>query len=718
MQAIRLVRYLLSARGAAFAGAAVLALSLPAQQMPEGRRLRTIAAESGLYLGSTLQSDYAEFSPAEYDLYTTVIGREFNVLSIGNEMKMKNIQPTEGGFAAGFVIPDAAADFAVSKNADMHFHYLVGGPSKTLPQWIKDLADDPNTTPAIFRTKMKTHISTVMNHWPASNRGTAPTNNRMRIWEVTNEMFRQPITTPIVNGNWRAGMLPAGTADDEDAFRKGIGTSYLVEALREAALYTTAGDILMYNDNNNEFLGSAENYKSDYVYAMVQDLLDPTRPGGAVPLDAVGFQCHMKDKVYDWSSLRANFDRFSELGVQLLITEMDWPLPVDASATPSERYDRQARNYHNFFDAALRSPGFEGGQVWGFTDKYTWLDKPGKPRGYPLLFDDNYVAKPSYYAIQDALEMQQRDQVIANADFEITPSAPNAAWTATEGAVLSAANSNFHSGVRALKVSGRTSSTASASQNITTALKNRGAGRYYFRAWCRLENGNSADLKLNLKLEDGSGVHYVTTAPTTVTDQWTLVDGWINVSWYKQLTAASVYPVSPGSSLTFFIDDIHLGDGNLLANPTLENNLTNWQAKGPATLQSTSATTGADTYHYGAKAARVVSRTAAWSGATQDVTAALSASGPGTYTLSGYLKFFPNSDPNADTGKLTLRVKTGGVNQYFAINGTIDSAKWTRLTNNVVVNWTGTLEEAELYLETPGSTVSFYLDDVILRRAK
>lgn len=691
MQATRLIRSVLSPRSTALVAAA-FTLTVHAQPVPEGRRLRDIAQEAGLYLGTTLNSGYATLSDTVP--YQAVAVREFDIFTLENEMKMRRIRPTSTTF--DWSVTDPATQLALNHGGDMHFHFLVGGPSKYAPDWMKAMANDPAVTATQFRNMMKTHISTIMDHWPQ--------NGNMKMWEVTNEMFRYSLTTPVAGGNWKAGLCAPGTADPEDMFRKKLGDNYLEEAFREAALHKAPLDILMYNDNNTELLS----VKSDHVYAMVQDFTNPNRAGGVVPITAIGFQCHMKDQDYDWSSLRQNFDRFSALGMELFITEMDWRITVGVGTeTTANLFDKQGRNYHNFFDAVLRSPGFGGAKIWGFTDQYTWVGS----ETMPLLFDANYNPKPSYYAIQDALEMQQRDQVMANPGFE-TALAGN--WTPSGATLTFTTAAGAHSGTRALKVSGRANPWSGPQQDVTTTLKNRGAGRYYLRAWARVPAG-TANVKLTLRLDDsGATPVYFSTGVQTVGTTWTRVSGWINVSWFKQLNTATLYAETTAGTTDFFLDDVHLGDGNLVANDTFENNLTNWLAKGTATLGSTSATTGAFTYHYGAKAVRVTARATDWAGASQNMLAALLASGPGEYNLSAYMKLFSGTG----TGKLTLRLKVNGVNQYLAVSDTIKAASWTRLSNLINVNWTGTLEEAELYIETPGSTTSYYLDDVILRPKK
>ncbi len=132
---------------------------------------------------------------------------------------------------------------------------------------------------------------------------------------------------------------------------------------------------------------------------MVRDFM---RQG--VPIDGVGLQMHI-EKPPDIASISANIARFTALGVQVHITEMDVSLPVDANgnASPAD-LQNQAEIYRQIAEACLSHPGCTAIQTWGFTDKYSWIGSHSKKtRGAALLFDRNYQPKPAYEAIRQAL---------------------------------------------------------------------------------------------------------------------------------------------------------------------------------------------------------------------------------------------------------------------------------------------------------------------------
>ena len=119
---------------------------------------------------------------------------------------------------------------------------------------------------------------------------------------------------------------------------------------------------------------------------------------------------HIAHMHADVASISDNIKRFTALGVQVHITEMDVALPVDADGNPrSEDLQLQADIYRQIAAACLSHPGCTAIQTWGFTDKYSWIGSHSKmTEGAALLFDRAYQTKPSYDALWNALEKARR----------------------------------------------------------------------------------------------------------------------------------------------------------------------------------------------------------------------------------------------------------------------------------------------------------------------
>jgi len=142
------------------------------------------------------------------------------------------------------------------------------------------------------------------------------------------------------------------------------------------------------------------------MYHMVKDFRKR-----AVPIDGVGLQMHIIDDLNpDFSGIAANIARFTALGVQVHITELDVALPTNADGTVRDPADlgRQADIYRRIAQACFSQPGCTAVQSWGFTDKYSWIRSRTKgAKGAALLFDRNYAPKPAYQALKEVLTSQR-----------------------------------------------------------------------------------------------------------------------------------------------------------------------------------------------------------------------------------------------------------------------------------------------------------------------
>lgn len=207
-------------------------------------------------------------------------------------------------------------------------------------------------------------------------------------WDVANEAFDE--------GN-RAGQLRSTIWYDQPGIGYAQqGPAYLAQCFRWARDADPQA-LLFYNEAEAEEI----NRKSDAIYAMVRDFKHQ-----GFPIDGVGFQMHIAAAPPDFASISSNIARFTALGLQVHLTEMDVSLPIDANGNASNAdLQQQANIYRQIAQACLAHPGCTAIQTWGFTDKYSWIGSHSrKTRGAALPFDRNYQPKPAYEALRDALE--------------------------------------------------------------------------------------------------------------------------------------------------------------------------------------------------------------------------------------------------------------------------------------------------------------------------
>ncbi|MFI9422366.1 non-reducing end alpha-L-arabinofuranosidase family hydrolase [Streptomyces achromogenes] len=329
-------RVLAAAVVLAAAGAAV-PLVAQAARTPDARTpsLAGAAAGSGRYFGTAVAAGRLGDST-----YSTVLDREFDMVTPENEMKWDTVEPSRGNFRFGPA--DTIAGHAAAHGQRLRGHTLLW--YRQLPGWVKSITD-ANT----LRSVMNNHITTEMSHFKG----------KVYAWDVVNEAFADG-----GSGQHRSWEL-------QDV----LGNGFIEEAFRTARKADPAAK-LCYNDYNIENWSDA---KTQGVYKMVKDF---TSRG--VPIDCVGFQSHFGAGGPP-ASFRTTLSRFAALGVDVQVTELDI---AQASASA----------YTDAVKACLDVARCTGITVWGIRDSDSWRSDE-----YPLLFDAGGNKKPAYSAVLTAL---------------------------------------------------------------------------------------------------------------------------------------------------------------------------------------------------------------------------------------------------------------------------------------------------------------------------
>jgi endo-1,4-beta-xylanase len=361
--------------------------------------LREAADKSGVLVGTAVRP--AQLSEPEY---ASTLAREFNMLEPEDVLKWETVHPQRQSF--DFSQPDRLIDFAAAHGMKVRGHTLVWHQQN--PKWLTD----GNFSSEELAQILKNHIKTVVGHY----RG------KIFAWDVVNEAFDELHPVTLRNTIWtvpqvRARSVGANLGPTQESPKESVKESarepekessrsseqeeqpayfYIEQAFRWAHEADPAA-LLFYNEAE----ANVVNPKSDAVYAMVQDF---RRRG--VPINGVGLQMHIANLQTDVSSISANIQRFTELGVQVHITEMDVSLPVDPSGDAHpEDLQRQADLYREIAAACLSHPGCTAIQTWGFTDKYSWIGSHSKhTKGAALLFDGRYQPKLAYRTLRIAFE--------------------------------------------------------------------------------------------------------------------------------------------------------------------------------------------------------------------------------------------------------------------------------------------------------------------------
>jgi endo-1,4-beta-xylanase len=91
----------------------------------------------------------------------------------------------------------------------------------------------------------------------------------------------------------------------------------------------------------------------------------------------------------------------ADLGVLVELTEVD--VFLRAGRDQAERLDRQRQEYFDIATACLSIAACRRITLWGFTDRYTWIDDFFGPGHDPLPLGEEYERKPAYFGLRDAI---------------------------------------------------------------------------------------------------------------------------------------------------------------------------------------------------------------------------------------------------------------------------------------------------------------------------
>jgi endo-1,4-beta-xylanase len=308
--------------------------------------LKAAADSIGRLVGTAVQSGLLANGQ-----YEAVAGREFNYITAEYEMKWNVLEPSPGfdDFRAG----DAIVGYAASRNQRVKGHTLIW--HGATPSWVNSLS------PVDLRLAVERHIRTVGAHY----RG------RVHAWDVVNE-----------------AVADDGLGLRDTVFRQKLGDSYIADAFR-LARESDPGARLFYNDYGGEGLGA----KANRIYDLVRDLM-----ASGVPIDGIGLQMHVSaNNRPPNASIASNIRRLADLGLTVHISEMDVRVN-GVSGSQQARLDAQRVAYQEIVRLCVAEPRCEAVTFWGFTDAHTWINGDS-----PLLFDAQYVAKPAYTGVLDAL---------------------------------------------------------------------------------------------------------------------------------------------------------------------------------------------------------------------------------------------------------------------------------------------------------------------------
>lgn len=353
-----------------------LALLTPPKTDPG---LRSLADQVPVNFGAAVSSDLV-MSNVDNGKYRDAISSNFNMLEPENDLKPPALWLAPGKY--DFSKSDFLVDWAMSQNMKVRGHVLVyaNDSGYTIPGWL--LARERGITSVQAQLMLRQYITAVVRRYKG----------KIAMWDVINEAIED-----FDNGR-------PYNLRDSFWYRK-LGVKFI----HYAFVYAHEADPackLYYNDYNIEGGGQ----KANKMFALITYLKSI-----GTPINGVGLQFHrsINDIPTPGDGYYQMLQRISNNGLSFMITELDISMPVvslpqsdpNFGAIPLNPNDLniQAQSYAAHVQMALSFPNCEGIQLWGVTDKYSWIPYFFGGRGAALLIDNNYNPKPAYTSVANVL---------------------------------------------------------------------------------------------------------------------------------------------------------------------------------------------------------------------------------------------------------------------------------------------------------------------------
>jgi GH35 family endo-1,4-beta-xylanase len=291
--------------------------------------LNDLAKAKGKYMGTATNSADVTAYDAPY-LKELDNAADWGFLTPANAMKWESTEPTQNEFQ--FTQGDLLIAQANKIGAKARCHALCW--HQQTPQWVHDLEKDE------LLAALKNHITKVMTHYGDS----------CSHWDVLNEALEE-------NGTYRNSFWYQKT-----------GTEYIKVAFQTASEVKKQLGLstqLYYNDYNTDRINAKSTGALNNIVKFLQNQ--------SIEINGMGLQAHLTaGQVASVDDQIANMKRFTDLGLNVAITELD--VKVNTKTPSKELQKQQTEDYEKTIKACKKLKGCLGVTVWDFSDEWSWIN--------------------------------------------------------------------------------------------------------------------------------------------------------------------------------------------------------------------------------------------------------------------------------------------------------------------------------------------------------
>lgn len=356
-----------------------------------------------------------------------LVYKHFNAVTLGNELKMDALfgysnekvpglekvtwTRADGTVMTDYEVPtldysraEACLDMILEWNKEhsdsqikVRGHVLVW--HSQAPEWFfhEDWdASKPDVSAEVMDVRQEWYIKTVLEHFLGD---ASPYKDMFYGWDVVNEAVSDS------RGTYR------NDAENSSWWRVYKSEQYIINAFKYANKYAPADLELYYNDYNECYGNKVDGIVKllEAVKSHESDSSLPTRITG------MGMQSHHNMSSPTAKEIKAAAIRYGTVVGKIQLTELDIKTSDGIGGfTENDKesgFTKEGYRYKEIYDAmrevdAMDGIDVNGITVWGVIDGYSWLQTSnnagggadGTKKQFPLLFDDDYKAKPAFYA--------------------------------------------------------------------------------------------------------------------------------------------------------------------------------------------------------------------------------------------------------------------------------------------------------------------------------
>jgi len=347
-----------------------------------------------------------------------LVKKHFNSVTLGNELKPdalfgynnEKVQLTEISHMNGERLVVPKLDFSrAEKYLDYILDWNTQNPESQIkvrghvlvwhsqtPEWFFHEDYDkskPYASVELMNLREEWYIKSVLEHFVGE---TSPYKDLFYGWDVVNEAVSDS------TGTYRS--------DSENSSWWAVYKSdeFIRNAFVYANKYAPESLDLYYNDYNDCTPSKVDG---------IVNLLKAVKATEGARIDGMGMQAHYDMEYPGMDAFKNAAHKYGEVVGKVMLTEFDLKSSDTydgTEATLQDEYNKQAYKYKELYDAMkeLQNEGkvkVAGMVFWGVIDGNSWLQAytgvgggvtDGSPQ-CPLLFDDDYKAKPAYWAFVD-----------------------------------------------------------------------------------------------------------------------------------------------------------------------------------------------------------------------------------------------------------------------------------------------------------------------------